>query len=199
MPKQPPNDVLKARAEAAELLGLGGNPERLCASDRLRVDLACSLRAAIDHAAQHLVDGDGGSADLGRLVAATESLIKLLPGRELPKPASSRDDPNSWRSQMLRAYFAARERGALAGEGYDGKVARVAKLEAEVERLTAELAGKTEHSDVPTMVERVPAPVGGNVVPLPRPNPPAAPAAPQYNYNRERGWRDHVLPDGSIV
>jgi hypothetical protein len=81
----------------------------------------------------------------------------------------------------------------------DGLRAEVEALDAEVADLQARLAGKTsEHSDVPTMVERVPA-AGGNVVPLPRPNPPAAPAAPQYNYNRERGWRDHVPPDGSIV
>ena len=57
---------------------------------------------------------------------------------------------------------------------------------------------ESEHSDLPLVVARVLAPAA-NVVPLPRPNPPAAPAAPQYNYNRERGWRDHVLPDGSIV
>jgi hypothetical protein len=57
---------------------------------------------------------------------------------------------------------------------------------------------ESEHSDIPLVVARVLAPAA-NVVPLPRPNPPAAPAAPQYNYNRERGWRDHVLPDGSIV
>jgi hypothetical protein len=199
MAEKPTNDVLKARAEAAELLGLGDNPERLCASDRLRCDLVVTLRAAIDHAAQSLVDGDGGSADLGRLISATESLIKLLPGRELPKPASSRDDPNSWRSQMWQTYQTMRARGAAAGQGYDGKVARIAELEAEVAALKAGGAGKSVDDDVPEAVERVPASAAGNVVPLPRPNPPAAPAAPQYNYNRERGWRDHVLPDGSIV
>jgi hypothetical protein len=54
----------------------------------------------------------------------------------------------------------------------------------------ARLAGKTpEHSDIATMVQRVPAPARGNVVPMPRPNPPAVPA---YDYNTQRGWRDHV-------
>jgi hypothetical protein len=194
MAEKPTNDVLKARAEAAELLGLGDNPERLCASDRLRVDLVVTLRAAIDHAAQSLVDGDGGSADLGRLISATESLIKLLPNRELPKPASSRVDP---REIMLRTYLTMRERGALAGEGYDGLQRENERLSAEVAALKA-AASPVEHSDIPMVVERVPAPAGGNVVPLPRSNPPAAPAAPQYDYDKERNWRDHVLPDGSI-
>jgi hypothetical protein len=133
----------------------------------------------------------------GRLISATESLIKLLPGRELPQPVPQHDR-NDPRQLIFEQYMEMRRRGALAGEGYDGKVARIAELEAEVAELKA-LAGKTtEHSDIPTVVERVPAPAA-NVVPLSRPNPPAVPAAPQYDYNRERGWRDHVLPDGSIV
>jgi hypothetical protein len=38
--------------------------------------------------------------------------------------------------------------------------------------------------------------VGAGEMPLPA----AAPAAPaSYNYETERGWRDHVLPDGSIT
>jgi hypothetical protein len=171
MAEQQRSDAELARREAAVLVGL--DPARpMCPADSLRVDLVSTLRLVID--------------------AATESLIKLLPGRELPKPTSSRDDP---RETMLRTYLQMRERGALAGEGYDGKVARIAELEAEVAALKARLAGKSEHSDIPAVVERVPASAGGNVVPLPRP---AAPAAPTYDYNKERGWRDHVLPDGSI-
>jgi hypothetical protein len=30
-------------------------------------------------------------------------------------------------------------------------------------------------------------------------NPPAAPAAPKYDCDIEQGWRDHVLPDGTIT
>jgi hypothetical protein len=189
MAEQQRSDAELARREAAVLVGL--DPARpMCPADSLRVDLVSTLRLVIDAAGETVLEG--GSADIGRLIAATESLIKLLPGRELPKPTSSRDDP---RETMLRTYLQMRERGALAGEGYDGKVARIAELEAEVAALKARLAGKSEHSDIPAVVERVPASAGGNVVPLPRP---AAPAAPTYDYNKERGWRDHVLPDGSI-
>jgi hypothetical protein len=42
------------------------------------------------------------------------------------------------------------------------------------------------------------APAVANVVPLPRPNPPAASAAPQYDYNANQDWKNFVDPDGSI-
>ena len=201
MPKKPTNDVLKARVEAAELLGFGDDPQRLCVADRLRVDLVVSLRAAIDHASASLLDDGSNSSDLARLVNAVEHLTKLLPERQLATP-SQRDDP---RQVMWEIYKQMRERGeiglkALPPEG--GHQHRINELEAENERLKARLAGETsEHSDVPTVVERVPTPAG-NVVPLarnPSPAPPAAPAAPAYDYNVERGWRDHVLPDGTIT
>jgi hypothetical protein len=189
--RQPTTDAERSAVEACQLLGFGNNPARLCASDRLKVDLVSTLRLVIDHAGQ--VALEGGTADIGRLVGAVEQLTKLLP--KTTEPAPSRVDP---REQMWQTYKAMRERGEVDETSYDGQVRRIAELEAEVAELKA-LAGKTsEHSDIPTMVERVSA-AGGNVVPLSRPNPPAAPAAPQYKYNRERGWRDHVLPDGSIV
>jgi hypothetical protein len=192
------NDLVKARREAAVLLGLDpGRP--LCPADSLRVDLVSTLRLVIDAADETVLEG--GSADIGRLISATESLIKLLPGRELPQPEHDRDDP---RRLLFEMYMTARRNGGISDEGkwIDALRAEIEALEVEVHELTelkARLAGETsEHSDIPVVVERVPAPAGA-VVPLPRPNPPAAPAAPQYNYNRERGWRDHVLPDGSIV
>ena len=195
MAEKPTNDVLRARAEAAELLGFGDNPDRLCASDRLKVDLVCSLRAAIDHAAQSLVDGDGGSADLGRLIGATESLIKFLP--KTVEPVSHRADP---RRALFELIMQQRERAGIPDEGTTQ--ATINAQATEIAQLRAQLAGKTpEDSDVPTVVERVPAPApAAKVVPLPRaaaPGP-AAKASPSYDYDRERGWRDHVQPDGSI-
>jgi hypothetical protein len=184
----------KARTE---IIGLfGWNAGVLAPDQMLRLDCAVALRLALDDLQGRLIRGE--PIDMSRMLTASEALAKLLPPAVLasPPPEHDRDDP---RQLLFEMYMQMRERGALAGEGYDGRVVRIAELEAEVERLTAELtalkAGKTEHSDIPTMVERVPA-AGGNVVPMPRPNPPAA---PQYNYDTERGWRDHVLPDGSIV
>jgi hypothetical protein len=176
------------------LLGFGNNPDRLCASDRLKVDLVSTLRLVIDHAGA--VALEGGTADIGRLVGAVEQLTKLLPKAATEAP-SHREDP---REALLKIIMTMRERDADAFEGYDGKVKQVEALQAEVAQLRAQLAGKApEDSDVPTVVERVPAPAA-KVVPLPRAAAPApaAKASPSYDYDRERGWRDHVQPDGSI-
>jgi hypothetical protein len=158
--------------------------------------------AAVDAATESLLAGNSSAGDIGRLTNSVDALVRLLP-KAATEPASSRVDP---REQMLRTYQTMRARGAAAGQGYDGLVLENERLIAELEQLKAEVAalkarqaGKTsEHSDIPTMVERVPAPAA-NVVPLSRPNPPAAPAAPAYDYDRERGWRDHVLPSGDIT
>jgi len=75
------NDMKAARAEAAALLGL--DAEHLSPADNLRVDLVTSLRAAIDHAAATVIDG--GNADLGRLITAVDTLVKLLPERRDPE------------------------------------------------------------------------------------------------------------------
>jgi hypothetical protein len=189
-PARHTDDAERSAREASQLLGLGDDPSRLCPADRLRCDLVATLRIAIDHAGATAMEG--GSADVGRLVSAVEQLTRLLPPKTV-EPVSHREDP---REALLKIIMTMRERDADGFEGYDGKVKQVEVLQAEIAQLRAQLAGKTpEDSDVPTVVERVPA-AAGNVVPLSRPNPPAAPAA--YDYDRERGWRDHVLPDGSI-
>jgi hypothetical protein len=79
-------------------------------------------------------------------------------------------------------------------------VDEVAALKAEVAQLRAQLAGKApEDSDVPTVVERAPAPAA-NVVPLPKPRAaaPAAKASPSLDdvtaaYSKpEEPWRSHL-------
>jgi hypothetical protein len=122
-----PNDLLKARTEAALLLRL--DPSNLSPSDTLRCDLIASLRLVVDDASASVLDGR--APDLARLLTATESLIRLLPS-EPPQPPSRREDP---REHMLKTYLEMRRRGALAGEGLDG-------LKLTVERLKAELANK---------------------------------------------------------
>ena len=78
-----PHDLLKARRESAALLNLG-DVERLSPADALRCDLISTLRLAIDGEQATVLDG--GSADLAKLITATENLIRLLPGRALPEP-----------------------------------------------------------------------------------------------------------------
>ena len=109
-------------------------------------------------------------------------------------PAERRRDP---REALFELLMQMRERDADGFEVYDGKVKQVEVLQAEIAQLRAQLAGKTlEDSDVPTVVERVPAPAPtGNVVSLPRA---PAPAAPGYDYDANSEWKSYVNSDGSI-
>src|SRR5437764_13868727 len=91
------DDRAQARREAAILLGV--DIEHLSAADSLRVDMVSALRLVIDHEQASVLSG--GSADLGKLNVAVQSLIALLPGASLPEPASSRPDP---RQMMWQTY-----------------------------------------------------------------------------------------------
>jgi hypothetical protein len=156
----------QAKREAASLLGV--DADNLSPADTLRCDLISTLRLVIDDAGATVLNGS--STDLGRLITATESLIALLPNRELPKPAPRADDPNDPRKHMWAVYSEMRRRGALAGEGLDGKVRRIAELEARVAELEAALAGRAPGESTAT-------PLPDNVVKLP-PSAPSKPAPP---------------------
>jgi hypothetical protein len=120
------DDRSQARREAAVLLGV--DIEHLSAADSLRVDMVSALRLVIDHEQASVLAG--GSADLGKLNVAVQSLIALLPGRELPAPASSRPDP---RKVMFEKLMEMRRAGQIPDEGL--LQARINELEAENERL----------------------------------------------------------------
>jgi hypothetical protein len=132
-----PHDLLKARRESAALLNLG-DVERLSPADALRCDLVSTLRLAIDGEQATVLDG--GSADLAKLITATENLIRLLPGRALPEPESSREDP---RQVLWQIYKQMRERGEINLKPEAGLHLRIAELTAEVAELKARLVGKT--------------------------------------------------------
>jgi hypothetical protein len=163
------DDRTQARREAATLLGV--DIDHLSAADGLRVDMVSALRLVIDSEQASILSG--GSADLGKLNVAVQSLIALLPNRELPESAASRADP---RQIMWATYLGMRKRGEL----FDG-CSTYEGMKAEVERLRAEIAALK--AGVPAPDESgassgANAPVGANVVPLSRPpSPPAAPAA----------------------
>src|SRR6202048_773529 len=91
MAEQRSDDLLRSRQEAALLLRL--DPTNLSPSDALRCDLISTLRLSIDSAQADALEGR--AAALGRLIVATESLVKLLPS-EPPKPESQREDPRVW-------------------------------------------------------------------------------------------------------
>jgi hypothetical protein len=206
--KKPPPERLRpktddaelALAEACKLLGCGGDPSKLCGADRVRVGMVAGLMAAVDAATESLLAGNSSAGDIGRLTSSVDALVRLLPKAATEAP-SHREDP---REALLKIIMTMRERDADAFECYDGKVKQVEALQAEVAQLRAQLAGKPpEDSDVPTVVERVPAPAPtGNVVSLPRVPAPAAPApaAPAgYDYDASTSdWKRYVNSDGSI-
>jgi hypothetical protein len=134
------DDRTQARGEAATLLGV--DIDHLSAADGLRVDMVSALRLVIDSEQASILSG--GSADLGKLNVAVQSLIALLPNRELPESAASRADP---RAHMWAVYSEMRRRGADVGQGYDG-------LKLENERLKAKIA-ELEASVCPRRASRV--------------------------------------------
>jgi hypothetical protein len=187
------DDRSQARREAAALLNV--DIDHMSPVDGLRVDMVSALRLVID--AEQASVLSGGSADLGKLNVAVQSLIALLPGRELPAE-SQHGDP---RVKMFEIYMQMRERGELSLKALPegGADARIAELTHENERLRARLAGGPAPAplDVPTSDIVPPGEIGECYAgirpgpddpppPLPiiegvamkRPNPPAAPAAP---------------------
>jgi hypothetical protein len=176
------------------------------------------IECRIDHEQASILDG--GSADLGKLNVAVQSLIALLPGRELPAPESQREDP---RVKMFEIYMEMRRRGEIGLKALPegGADARIAELTHENERLRARLAGKTCSTAIDPGEADITPPgelgacyagigrgpddpprrstqvIEGRVL-KPKNGPPAACAAPQYDYNREQGWKDYVEADGTI-
>ena len=131
------DDRSQARREAATLLNV--DIDRMSPADGLRIDMISALRLVIDHEQGCVLSG--GSADLGKLNVAVQSLIALLPGRELPAPESQREDP---RQAMWEIYKTMRERGELSLKALPegDSQHRIDELEAEVARLRARLAGR---------------------------------------------------------
>jgi hypothetical protein len=159
----------RARIETAKLLGYGDDLEQLTAEQSTRLDVACALRIALDDQAAKLLRGE--STDVAKLLSASEALAKLLPATVLasPPPPANAPDP---RRIMFENYMAMRARGAAFGEGYDGKVRRIAELEARIAELEA--AGASSGTNAPVGGTNVP--VADNVVPLARPTGANAPA-----------------------
>jgi hypothetical protein len=117
------DDRSQARREAAALLNVDIND--MSPADGLRVDMVSALRLVIDHEQANVLSG--GSADLGKLNVAVQSLIALLPGRELPAPESQRDDHDAAVAPLLKLFRYLHE--------------SVHTLSAENARLKAQLAG----------------------------------------------------------
>jgi hypothetical protein len=209
------DDRSQARREAAALLNV--DIDHMSPADGLRVDMVSALRLVIDHEQSCVLSG--GSADLGKLNVAVQSLIALLPGRELPEPESQREDP---RQVMWEIYKQMRERGEISLKVLppdDGHFQhRIAELEAENERLR-ETVGMPPVTSVPRGERAITPPTRDIVPPCeraecdagPRPgpddpptlrtieakavrlsptNPPNPPAASAARPSRPQNWDD---------
>jgi len=184
--RQLTTDAERAAVEACQLLGLGNEPSRLCASDRLKVDLVSTLRLVIDHAGQ--VALEGGTADVGRLVSAVEQLTRLLP--KTTEAPTHRADP---RAALLALILQQRDREEIGERTEEPSLReRIAVLEAE----NAKLRAAARDAPGPAPVEAAPAALAANnVVPMPRA---PAPAAPAYDYDASNEWKAFVNSDASI-
>jgi hypothetical protein len=151
----------KARAETAKLLGYGDDLDGLPAEASTRLDVACALRIALDDQAAKVLRGE--SADVSKLLSASEALSRLLPATVLasPPPAANAPDP---RKAMWETYLGMRRRGELADptSTFEGRMAEIERLKAKVAELEAALASP----DGRYATSGAPAPVGGNVVTL---------------------------------
>jgi hypothetical protein len=178
-----PSIYQRARADVAAMLGY--DLDALLPEQALRLDVATSLRVLLDSQSGRLVRGE--SLDARELLAASTALSQLLPSLREPPPANAPDP----RAAMWAVYKRMRDRGAIHGEGYDGKVRRIAELEAEVERLKAGTTAPGEGNNIDSHRCSSSATPGGNVVQLsPRvdnSSPPAADVVVDLRASRANG------------
>jgi hypothetical protein len=91
----------KARGEIIALFGW--NADSLSADQTLRIDCAVALRLALDDLQGKLLRGE--SADVSRMLTASEALARLLPPTVLATPpAEQRDDRDAAVAPLLKLF-----------------------------------------------------------------------------------------------
>jgi hypothetical protein len=189
----------QARAETAAMLGY--DLANLTAEQATRLDVAAALRLVVDDQSGKLARGE--TADVTKLLSASEALARLLPPLREPPPAANRIDP---REYMWRTYLDARRRGEIADPmtTHEGRKAEVERLRAELAAKDAEIAALKAVGPAPAGDAPPPAasPAPSNVVPLSRPSAAAAPALPPFvngtsdlvaRYSvPDEPWREHL-------
>src|SRR5580704_1553020 len=102
-----PSGYVKARSETLSLFGWSA--DSLSPDQTLRIDCAVALRLALDDLQGRIVRGE--SADVARMLTASEALARLLPPSALAAPPSEpHGDP---REVMWEIYKQMRERGEI--------------------------------------------------------------------------------------
>jgi hypothetical protein len=96
-----PSLYAKARSEIIALFGW--NADGLSPDQTLRIDCAVALRLALDDLQGRIVRGE--SADVSRMLTASEALSRLLPPAVLAAPpAEQRDDHEAAIAPLLKLY-----------------------------------------------------------------------------------------------
>jgi hypothetical protein len=141
-----PSVYAKARSE---ILGLfGWNADSLSPDQTLRIDCAVALRLALDDLQGRIVRGE--SADVSRMLTASEALARLLPPAVLASPpAEEHGDP---RQVMLKIYMEMRKRGEVPPEGWHQH--RINQLELENTALKAQLVAGGLTPALPDVADR---------------------------------------------
>src|SRR5258708_40240618 len=94
----------QARAETAAMLGY--DLASLTAEQATRLDVAAALRLAVDDQSGKLARGE--TADVTKLLSASEALARLLPPLREPPAPTNAPDP---RQIMWETYLGMRRRG----------------------------------------------------------------------------------------
>jgi hypothetical protein len=141
----PNDDLERARAESAELLGL--NPDKLTPAQTLKCDLVSALRLVIDDELARATRGSG--ADLSKLIVAVDHLTTFMrdasPAEIDPDPYED-VDPHRHLEELVTRYFAAKEgeRAEKAAErreqGLSEPFADLDAAQARIDELEAHLA-----------------------------------------------------------
>jgi hypothetical protein len=192
------------RAETASVMGY--DAKRLTPVQAMRLDLATSLRFALDNVQTKIINGQ--STDVAELVQASQTLAQLLPALS--------DEPSPVQREDARQRLAALIEGAKAAADHDaaaGVCSECERLRSEVSALQSVIAfmkssGGLRDPDGPP--PSPPLPEAPSSSPSPSPsspspsslspwNPPPAPSAPEpYQEGSDSTWRRYVGADGHI-
>jgi hypothetical protein len=118
------------RRETAGIMGYSAAD--LTPVQTMRLDLATSLRFALDNGQSKIINGK--SADVSELIAASETLAKLLPALADEPPPQQREDARLKLQRLIE--------GAVAARAYDvehGICSECARLREQVSELQARI------------------------------------------------------------
>jgi hypothetical protein len=192
----------KTRRECASLLRYE-DPDNLSGEQATRLDCVIALRLVVDDMQSKLLRGE--TVDVSKLLAATQELSRLL-----PEPQERVITGESAREKLLQtvlAVIAAEDAEASARASEMETIASEMDSDPQVLRRLEAAERVITPNDV---IERSEFYVGGvprqpddppprsTAVIDAKPNPPAAPAAPAYDYNRNQDWKGFINSDGSI-